>query len=107
MRGKLKYLALIQKRNNKIRNRFNDLNSFEDIIEVWCDKYDNKSNSLLEAGQMVVVNEVSFLMDKVDIEAGSHRIIEDGDIYEITGVMPAKHDMITVKTVKKGKWKDQ
>lgn len=104
MRGKLKYLATIQKRKEAPRNRYNDLPDFEDINEVWCNKYDGKSNKIIEAGQMVFVNEISFVMDKIDIADGTHRIIEDGYIHEITGVMPAKRNMITVNTIKKGKW---
>jgi len=104
MRGKLKHIATIQKRKDVPRNRFHDLTDFENVCDVWCQRSDGKSNKLIEGGQMVVVNEVTFVMDEIELDAGAHRIIESGFIHEITGVLPSRKNMIIVNTVRKGKW---
>lgn len=106
-RGKMKWFITVEKRKDVARNQYNDLTDWEKDVEVWAQRIDKGSKKIIEGGQFVLMNEVTWKIDKIDsLDIATHRIVSDGNVFEIMGIIPDK-GMLLIDTIYKGKWQSR
>lgn len=103
MRGKMKDLIKIQRRADVERNAYQDLTSYEDLVEVWSERRNCGSGVVEENGQLVNKSLVDWLIDSTDIDVAD-RIICNDRKYKITGIEPVGSNMLLINTYNNGKW---